>query len=82
MALHGSFDYFKNIVQGVADGVNHFSGVSIKLDEQMHDLTAVAGVTGDGLKQCEIAREFMRTRQRRSTTGLSMGLLSGSGSVQ
>lgn len=44
----------------VADGVgkmneavNSFSSAGIALDSQMHDLSAVAGVTGEGLKQIE-----------------------------
>lgn len=49
----GSFDYAKNIVQSIADGFNQLSSAGITLDSQMHDLSAVAGVTGDGLKQIE-----------------------------
>lgn len=49
----GSFDYFRNIVQNVADGFSQLSGAGIQLDAQMHDLSAVAGVTGEGLKQIE-----------------------------
>ena len=48
-----SFSYIKNIAQNVADGFSQLSGAGIKLDSQMHDLSAVAGVTGDGLKQIE-----------------------------
>lgn len=39
--------------QNVADGFNQLSGAGIKLDSQMHDLSAVAGVAGDGLEQIE-----------------------------
>lgn len=49
----GSFDYAKNIAQSIADGFNQLSSAGITLDSQMHDLSAVAGVTGDGLKQIE-----------------------------
>lgn len=48
-----SFSYLKDVAQNVSDGVNQLSGASIKLDSQMHDLSAVAGVTGEGLKQIE-----------------------------
>lgn len=49
----GSFDYAKNIAQSIADGFNQLSSAGVTLDSQMHDLSAVAGVTGDGLKQIE-----------------------------
>ena len=49
----GSFDYAKNIAQSIADGFNQLSNAGITLDSQMHDLSAVAGVTGEGLKQIE-----------------------------
>lgn len=53
-----SFSYIKDIAQNVADGFSQLSGAGIKLDSQMHDLSAVAGVTGEGLKQIEgFARE-------------------------
>lgn len=48
-----SFSYIKDIAQNVADGVSQLSSAGIKLDSQMHDLSAVAGVTGEGLKQIE-----------------------------
>lgn len=48
-----SFSYIKDIAQNVADGFSQLSSAGIKLDSQMHDLSAVAGVTGDGLKQIE-----------------------------
>ena len=57
-SLLSSFDYMKTLVQNVADGIVQLSGAGVKLDSQMHDLSAVAGVTGDGLKQIErFARE-------------------------
>ena len=48
-----SFSYLKDIAQNVADGFSQLSSAGIKLDSQMHDLSAVAGVTGEGLKQIE-----------------------------
>lgn len=57
-----SFSYLKDIAQNVADGFSQLSGAGIKLDSQMHDLSAVAGVTGDGLKQIEkFARQSAKT---------------------
>lgn len=53
-----TFSYLKDVFQNVADGVTALSSAGITLDRQMHDLSAVAGVTGDGLKQIEkFARE-------------------------
>lgn len=48
-----TFSYLKDVFQNVADGVSQLSSAGLKLDSQMHDLSAVAGVTGDGLKQIE-----------------------------
>ena len=48
-----TFSYLKDVFQNVADGVSQLSSAGIKLDSRMHDLSAVAGVTGDGLKQIE-----------------------------
>lgn len=48
-----TFSYLKDVFQNVADGVSQLSSAGIKLDSQMHDLSAVAGVTGNGLKQIE-----------------------------
>lgn len=62
VAVLGSFDYFKNVVQSVAEGINGLSGAGVKLDSQMQDLSAVAGVTGDSLKQIEgFARDSAKT---------------------
>ena len=47
------FDLIKSAVVGGSDGFVQLSGAGVKLDSQMHDLSAVAGVTGDGLKQIE-----------------------------
>ncbi len=48
-----TFSYLKDVFQNVADGFSQLSGAGIKLDSQMHDLSAVAGVTGESLKQIE-----------------------------
>lgn len=48
-----SFSYIKDIAQNVATGFDNLSISGKKLDSQMHDLSAVAGVTGDSLKQIE-----------------------------
>ncbi|WP_304960805.1 phage tail tape measure protein [uncultured Duncaniella sp.] len=48
-----TFSYLKDVFQNVAEGFNELSSAGITLDSQMHDLSAVAGVTGDGLKQIE-----------------------------
>ncbi len=48
-----TFEYAKNTVQSIAQSFSELSGAGIKLDSQMHDLSAVAGVTGEGLKQIE-----------------------------
>lgn len=42
-------DFTKNLGQNI----QKFSRAGIDLDTQMHDLSAVAGVTGDALKQIE-----------------------------
>lgn len=56
------FDLIKNAVQGVADGFAQLGASGISLDRNMHDLSAVAGVTGDSLKQIEgFARESAKT---------------------
>lgn len=48
-----TFDYAKNVAKSLAEGFTELSSAGITLDSQMHDLSAVAGVTGDGLKQIE-----------------------------
>ena len=55
------FDYLNNVTQSIADGINQVSAAGVRLDSQMHDLSAVAGVTGDGLKQIE---DFARQRAK------------------
>ncbi len=58
VAVLGTFDYLTNIVKSVVDGISQLSASGVTLDRQMHELSAVAGVTGDGLKQIEkFARE-------------------------
>lgn len=57
-----SFSYIKDIAQNAADGIVALSEAGIKLDSQMHDLSAVAGVTGESLKMIEgFARESAKT---------------------
>lgn len=46
-------DLVKNALEGLNQATEAMSISGIKLDSQMHDLSAVAGVTGDGLKQIE-----------------------------
>lgn len=46
-------DLASGYVQKLSDSLNGLSASGIKLDSQMHDLSAVAGVTGDGLRQIE-----------------------------
>lgn len=48
-----ALDLFRNAVEGVNNAVNGFSSSGISLDSQLHDLSAVAGVAGEGLKQIE-----------------------------
>lgn len=53
-----TFSYLKDVFENVADGVREMSSAGIKLDRQMHDLSAVAGVTGETLERIEgFARE-------------------------
>lgn len=57
-----TFSYLKDVAQNAADGITALSDAGVRLDSQMHDLSAVAGVTGDGLKQIEkFARESAKT---------------------
>lgn len=57
-----TFSYLKDVAQNVTDGISQLTGAGTKLDSQMHDLSAVAGVTGDSLKQIErFARESAKT---------------------
>ena len=62
MAACMTFDYAKNVAKSLAEGFTELSSEGIKLDSQMHDLSVVAGVTDDGLKQIEIiARQSAKT---------------------
>ena len=47
------FDLGKNAIEGINNAVGSLLDSSISFDRQMHDLSAVAGVTGDMLKQIE-----------------------------
>ena len=47
------FDLATGFVEKLSNTINGLSQGGIQLDSQMHDLSAVAGVTGDGLKQIE-----------------------------
>ena len=46
-------DLVKNALTGLGQAADTFSESGITLDSQMHDLSAVAGIAGDGLKQIE-----------------------------
>ena len=48
-----TFSYATDLARNLSEAMEGLSGAGIKLDSQMHDLSAVAGVTGDGLKQIE-----------------------------
>ena len=48
-----TFSYATDMARNLSEAMGGLSNAGIKLDSQMHDLSAVAGVTGDGLKQIE-----------------------------
>lgn len=51
-------DLVKDSLEGLHKATDELSGAGIRLDSQMHDLSAVAGVAGDSLKEIEgFARE-------------------------
>ena len=55
-------DLVKNAIDGLQQATDAFSVSGIALDRNMHDLSAVAGVTGDSLKQIEgFARQSAET---------------------
>lgn len=55
-------DLVKNAIDGLQQATDAFSESGIALDRNMHDLSAVAGVTGDRLKQIEgFARQSAKT---------------------
>ncbi len=57
-----TLDLLRNAVEGVSNAMAGLSASGISLDSQMHDLSAIAGVTGEGLKQIErFARESAKT---------------------
>ncbi len=61
MVLAG-IDLVKNALSGLQQATDAFSVSGIALDSNMHDLSAVAGVTGDSLKQIEsFARQSAKT---------------------
>ena len=48
-----TFSYATDMARNLSEAIVGLSSAGIKLDSQMHDLSAVAGVTGEGLKQIE-----------------------------
>lgn len=46
-----TFDLLSNAVQNTSNAIASLSEAGISLDANMHDLSAVAGVTGDTLKR-------------------------------
>lgn len=55
-------DLVKNAIDGLQQATDTFSVSGIALDRNMHDLSAVAGVTGDSLRQIEgFARQSAKT---------------------
>jgi TP901 family phage tail tape measure protein len=55
-------DLVKNAIDGLQQATDAFSASGIALDSNMHDLSAVAGVTGGSLKQIEgFARQSAKT---------------------
>ena len=71
VATLGSFDYATNIVKNMASGFTELTASGVKLDSQMHDLSAVAGVTGEGLKQIE---QFARQSAKAFGTDASVAV--------
>lgn len=47
------FDLASSGIQRMAGALKEMSSANVELDSQMHDLSAVAGVTGEGLKTIE-----------------------------
>ncbi len=48
-----TFTYATDIVRNLGEAMGGLSATGIRLDSQMHDLSAVAGMTGEGLEQIE-----------------------------
>lgn len=48
-----TFDLVKTAVENVSSGFQFMGQSGLRLDSQMHDLSAVAGVTGNALKEIE-----------------------------
>lgn len=60
--LLAGVDLVKNALDGLKQATDALSASGINLDSKMHELSAVAGVTGDGLKQIEhFARQSAKT---------------------
>lgn len=55
-------DLFKNTIDGINNAVGNLSASDISFDSQMHDLSAIAGVTGRTLDEIEgYARDSAKT---------------------
>ena len=52
-SMAAKFNVISEAIQNVAHGFDAINRSGIDLDSQMHDLSAVAGVTGDKLKEIE-----------------------------
>ena len=62
-------DLVKNAIEGLNQVTETFSASGIRLDSQMHDLSAVAGVTGETLKQIEgFARDSAKAFTAKKTS--------------
>lgn len=48
-----TFSYATDLARNLSEAIGGLSTAGISLDSQMHDLSAVAGVTGEGLRQIE-----------------------------
>lgn len=56
------FSLIKDTFSNISDDLEGLSRAGISLDSQMHDLSAIAGVTGDALKEIEgYARQSAKT---------------------
>ena len=65
-----TFDFATNVIKNCAEGFAELTAAGVTLDTKMHELSAVAGVTGEGLQQIEdfarsSAKASARTRARR-----------------
>lgn len=48
-----TFDFATNVIKNCAEGFAELTAAGVTLDTKMHELSAVAGVTGEGLQQIE-----------------------------